>query len=129
VWFYRVGLSVCQGNSMKGFRLTKTKLISGLEIADSALRSVTDVAFTDIRGANPHVPRLAISWDPELAIAKAKASWDHLADGSWIIHGYLWISMDIHGYPWISMDIHGKPNWLFFKFGMPFSIPASQITN
>jgi FtsP/CotA-like multicopper oxidase with cupredoxin domain len=66
-------------------------------------------------------------------------------DYPWIIHGlsmdYPWI---IHGlsmdYPWIihglsidhlsiSIDIHGKPNWLFFKFGMPFPIPASQITN
>jgi hypothetical protein len=63
----------------------------------------------------------------------------------WIIHGlsmdYPWIinglSMDnpwiIHGlsidHLSISIDIHGKPNWLFFKFGMPFPIPASQITN
>jgi hypothetical protein len=55
-------------------------------------------------------------------------------DYSWVING---LSMD---YPWIihglsidhlsiSIDIHGKPNWLFFKFGMPFPIPASQITN
>jgi hypothetical protein len=34
--------------------------------------------------ANPPVLWLAILWNPELAIAKAKASWDHLADGSWM---------------------------------------------
>ena len=45
----------------------------------------------------PSFFRLAILWNPGLAIAIAKASWDHLA--------YPWISMDIHGYPW--MDIHG----------------------
>jgi hypothetical protein len=35
-------------------------------------------------------------WHPGLAIAIAKASWDHLA--------YPWIPMDAHGYPLISMD-------------------------
>jgi len=82
-----------------------------------------------------------------LAIAIAKASWDHLAS-PWIsmdIHGHPWISMDIHGHPWISMDIHGyprismdihgypismdiheDPNWLFVKFGMPLLIPATK---
>jgi len=46
------------------------------------------------------------------------------------IHGYPCISKDIHEYPSISIDIHGypwKPNWQFFKFGMPFPILASQI--
>jgi len=55
----------------------------------------------------------SISWNPGLAIAIAKASWDHLAY-PWTsidIHGYPWISMDIHGCPWISMDIHGCP-WI-----------------
>ena len=53
------------------------------------------------------------------------------------IHGHPWISNDINGYPLISIDIYadhgyqwisidGKPNWLYFKFRMPFPIPASQ---
>ena len=31
---------------------------------------------------HPVILRMAILWNPELAIAIAKASWDHLADGS-----------------------------------------------
>jgi hypothetical protein len=57
--------------------------------------------------------RLAMWWHPGLAIAIAKAGWDHNAY-PWTpmdIHGYPWISMDLHGHPWISMDIHGYP-WI-----------------
>ena len=34
--------------------------------------------------AYPPVLWLAIFWNPEVAMAMAQTSWDHLADGSWM---------------------------------------------
>lgn len=122
----------------------------------TSVQNPWDLTGTVLWHIHPHVSRLAILWDPELATSIAKASWDHLAvalgcfwvhpknvAASMAIHGWPW-SMDIHGHPYKSLDIHvdlllismdnrgcpWRPNCVFFKLQMPLtisSIPTNRL--